>query len=298
MKICLNCRCLFDKDNWLCLSCGNKPIQQDGILIFSPELSEGNDGFDASYFDQLALVEAQSFWFCARNRLLTWALHKYFPSIRNFFEIGCGTGFVLSAIGKEFPDLDLYGGEIFSKGLSFIHKHVPRANLMQIDARRIPFRNEFDVIGAFDVLEHIKEDEIVLQQMYQALKPKGGIILTVPQHPFLWSQVDEYSYHVRRYNAQKLKFKIESSGFEVIRMTSFVSLLLPIVMLSRLRWKKSRKKYDSMSEYKIGTVLNVVLEKVLDFENFMIKRGVRFPLGSSLLLVASKNENVYEKNIF
>ena len=65
-----------------------------------------------------------------------------------------------------------------------------------MDARRIPFEDEFDVIGAFDVLEHIKEDEQVLVQMHRAVKSGGGIMLTVPQHMFLWSEQDVQAHHV------------------------------------------------------------------------------------------------------
>ena len=39
-------------------------------------------------------------------------------------------------------------------------------------------------IGAFDVLEHIQEDTAVLPQLFQATRPGGGIMLTVPQHPY------------------------------------------------------------------------------------------------------------------
>lgn len=66
-----------------------------------------------------------------------------------------------------------------------------------MDARRIPFEGEFDVIGAFDVLEHIEEDERVLGQLNAALRSGGGIIATVPQHQWLWSEMDTVSGHRR-----------------------------------------------------------------------------------------------------
>src|SRR4030095_1631809 len=110
-------------------------------------------------------------------------------------------------------------------------------------ARRIPFRGEFDVIGAFDVLEHIKEDEEVLAQMYQATRPRGGVLLTVPQHSFLWSEVDDYSRHVRRYSASELKAKVKRAGFETLRTTSFVSLLLPVMFISRLRQRSAHQGF-------------------------------------------------------
>ena len=86
---------------------------------------------------------------------------------------------------------------------------------------------EFDAIGAFDVLEHIVDDEMVLRETNKALKSGGGLLLTVPQHQFLWSAADESARHVRRYSSRDLREKVERAGFKVIRMTSFVSFCYP-----------------------------------------------------------------------
>jgi SAM-dependent methyltransferase len=79
----------------------------------------------------------------------------------------------------------------------FAAERVPGVELFQMDARRFPFLEEFDLIGAFDMLEHVKEDEEVLSQMYQATRKGGGILLTVPHHPFLWSASDYLARHER-----------------------------------------------------------------------------------------------------
>jgi len=125
-------------------------------------------GFRPEYFADLAVLEAHNFWFRARNRLVIWALRKYFAGARSLLEIGCGTGFVLSGIAAEFPALKLSGSEIHSSGLRFAAQRVPNSSFFQMDARHIPFSEEFDVIGAFDVLEHVEEDEDVLAGMYRA----------------------------------------------------------------------------------------------------------------------------------
>ena len=112
-----------------------------------------------------------------------------------------------------------------------------------MDARRIPFRDEFDVIGAFDVIEHIEEDVAVIDEVGRALRPGGGFVMTVPQHPALWSPQDEHAHHVRRYTAAGLRRKVEAAGFEVVRMTSFVRLLLP--SCSRRGMRLRRRAADS-----------------------------------------------------
>jgi len=51
--------------------------------------------------------------------MIVWILKLYFPDAQNFFEIGCGTGFVPSGIQKAFPSLALYGCDIFTEGLDY-----------------------------------------------------------------------------------------------------------------------------------------------------------------------------------
>jgi len=124
--------------------------------------------------------------------------------------------------------------------------------------------------------------------MYQATRQCGGIIITVPHHPFLWSQTDEYARHVRRYRTRELRNKVEKAGFSVLRITSFVSLLLPLLVISRFR-RFSAEELDPTSGLRIGRVMNSTLEKILDGEQAMIRAGLSLPVGGSLLLIARRN---------
>lgn len=288
MKVCLTCGRSFRAVDWNCPNCGQSPELHQGYLAFAPNLAENTAGFKKTFFEQLAGLEKGNFWFESRNRLLTWAIGRYFPGADNFLEIGCGTGFALSGIRREFPGLVLYGSEVLTSGLAFAEARVPSATLFQMDARRIPFENEFDVIGAFDVLEHIVEDEVVLSQLHRATNPGGGIMLTVPQHRFLWSVVDEYSHHQRRYTRDELVEKAKGAGFEIIRATSFVSIPLPLMLLSRLAWRRLQDDFDPLAEFKIVNILNVLLRKTMDFERTIIRNGFSFSAGGSLLVIARR----------
>ena len=289
MRLCISCAKAFDNASPQCPFCLFEPKRVNGHVAFAPELAAESKGFEAHYFGPLAELEAGNFWFRSRNRLLIWALQRYFPEARNFLEIGCGTGFVLSGIRKALPELELCGSEVFSEGLSFAAERLPGIELFQMDARRIPFREEFDVVGAFDVLEHVEEDEEVLSQMYQATRRRGGILVTVPHHAFLWSQADDYARHVRRYETQELKDKVKRAGFDNVRVTSFVSLLLPLLIISRFKQRLTREDFDPMSEFRIGPLVNATLEKILDAELALIRSGLSLPCGGSLLLVARRN---------
>lgn len=264
------------------------PASKDGILSFAPESDETAFEFDPELYPGLATLEKGHFWFENRNLLVIWALQYYFPRAKNLIEIGCGTGFVLSGIHRKFPALKLFGVDIYSEALPFVKSRLPKVTLFQMDARHIPFKEEFDVAGAFDVLEHVAEDELVLSQMYSSVRPGGGIILTVPQHKFLWGKADTAAYHKRRYEKQELAKKVGLAGFQVLRVAGFVSLLFPVMLMSRFQMRYKKKQYDPLAELKIKPFPNQLLKSISGIERFMIERGISFPFGGSLLVVAKK----------
>ncbi len=285
MKICLACSQRHQHADWSCPACGWTPCRRLGFFSFAPNITAKEAGFKPELFKQLVAIEKGHFWFRSRNRLLIWAIQTYFPHARNLLEIGCGTGYVLLGLRAVFPCLVLTGVDIYCEGLEFA-KRVPETTLFQMDARQIPFENEFDVIGAFDILEHIEEDDVVLEQMYQATNPGGGILVTVPQHRFLWSAFDMLSDHKRRYVKKELVKKIERSGFHVVHITSFVSFLLPLMLLVRLL--ERRKASDIMTEFRIHPFLNTCLEQILRLEHMLIRSRISLPAGGSLLVIARK----------
>ena len=79
---------------------------------------------------------------------------------------------------------------------------------------------------------------------------------------------------------------VTQSGLTVEYVTSFVSLLVPVMWLDRLR--ASRANFDSMDEFRIPNWLNKLLEMIMSFELGLMKFGIRLPLGGSLLLLARK----------
>ena len=290
MKVCPVCGSPRVDAAWRCAECGNAPVEIDGFRAFAPGLAADSPGFQAHYFGELAGLEGGSFWFRARNRLITWALSTYVPDLRSMLEIGCGTGFVLSGIRAAFPSAELSGSEIFTTGLRYAAARVPTAHLYQMDARNIPFRDHFDAVGAFDVLEHIDDDVVVMESVARALRPGGTFVVTVPQHPALWSDQDEAAHHVRRYTASVLRRRLEAAGFELVRATSFVSLLLPLMVAARRfrRRRTTEPPLDAMDELRQPRGLDIALEPVMRLEGALIRIGVSFPAGGSLLIVARK----------
>jgi SAM-dependent methyltransferase len=267
---------------------GEAPATIDGFPCFAPALAEGGAGYDAAHYGVLADLEADNFWFRARNQLIVAALRKHAPHLREFLEIGCGTGFVLRGIREAFPDAALTGSEVFVEGLRRAAPRLPGVRLVQMDAREIPATAAFDAVGAFDVVEHIDDDTRVLGEIHRALKPGGRMVLTVPQHAWLWSAQDEVAHHVRRYTRRELVDKVRAAGFEVAQVASFVSLLLPLLMLSRLRRPDPAALMDPFREFRMPRWMNRLLFLCMQVDLGAIRIGLSLPVGGSLLLVARK----------
>ncbi|HEV2776135.1 MAG TPA: class I SAM-dependent methyltransferase [Solirubrobacteraceae bacterium] len=290
MKICLRCEQRFEARDWTCPACGHEPERKDGLLLFAPALDSQVEDFDARWFPELAAREAASFWFRSRNRLIVWALERHFPSARNLLEVGCGTGFVVAGIAQALASLSLEAGDPQTSGLAFARDRVPGARLYQFDARSLPFDREFDVVGAFDVIEHLDEDERVLAQMWRAVRPGGGALITVPQHGWLWSAEDDAGGHKRRYSRRELVAKVQRAGFSVERVTSFVSVLLPLMAAARLRARVGmRHDPDANMELSLPRPLDRLLETAMTAERALVRRDVSLPAGGSLLLVARRH---------
>src|SRR5262249_46057186 len=163
--------------------------RRPGAGDLSAEMANDAGGYDAKIFEELARLEDRSFWFRSRNRLLVELTRRVSRPGDRFLEIGCGTGYVLQALATECG-LAVTGSELFAEGLTFARRRLPNADFEVLDAREMPFAEEFDLAGAFDVLEHIDDDAGVLRGLHRALRPGGHLLVTVPQHTWLWSNAD------------------------------------------------------------------------------------------------------------
>jgi SAM-dependent methyltransferase len=288
MKRCLKCDTLFEGEPWTCVACGYIPEKINGYLSFAPDLT-GISAFDVHSFKDLGETLDNSFWFPPRNRLITWAFKKYFSNVKEYLEIGCGTGYVLKGISDCNPGMNITGTDIFSEALPTAEERLAgKANFIQTNALHLPFRDEFDVIGAFDVIEHIEEDVMAMHELYKALKPGGSVLITVPRHMFLWSDVDTTAHHKRRYGSAEFRRKVEEAGFSITRLFSFGMLTLPIQYLSRKLLLKKSEKHSDVLELNMSPITSFILEKLMDIDQIPIKLGINYPFAGSLVVVAKK----------
>ncbi|MDP3716211.1 MAG: methyltransferase domain-containing protein [Acidobacteriota bacterium] len=244
-------------------------------------------------FDVTADVEARSFWCRTRNRVLTQLFRRFTDSSRplDVLEIGCGIGGVIGAL-RQLPHLRLTGSEIYIQGLKYARSKMPDVDFIQLDATSIPFHAGFDVVGAFDVLEHIEQDELVMRQVHAALRPDGLFVVTVPQYQWMWSTLDEIVNHKRRYARRQLTERLHRAGFEVIYATSFVTTLFPFMVMSRLLDRGEARAADTTTEFAervtLPRPLNILFDWIMRIDEWVLRAGPTLPFGGSLLVVARR----------
>lgn len=284
---------LFPK-GWRCDACEWSPASKDAVTLLAPGLADTRNGMDPTAFSALETIEEGHFWFEPRNRLITYFAQRFFPAARSYLEVGCGTGFVLRKMAALRDWRRLVGSELHPSGLRIAQQRVTKGGeWLQMDARSIPMREEFELLGCYDVLEHIAEDDAVLREAYAALRPGGGIILTVPQHPALWSAMDERAYHVRRYKRGELEKKLAAQGFSVLLSTSYTCILLPLMIASRMIQKI--RTHDTGAtraievEARPPVAVNAILRSMLDLEVRLTMAGLRWPAGGSRVVVARRD---------
>ena len=249
--------------------------------------AQGELPHDAAYLDaEIRTAEARHFWFIGRLQLVLWMLRRYFPKAQTLLDVGCGTGYVLGGIHGSCPSIILTGCDVRLTTLFEARRQMPDIQFFVADAFAVPYESEFDVVVALDVLEHIDDDRAALRALRNVVKPGGGLILTVPQHPWLWSEVDEFSCHRRRYGRFDLESKMTGAGLEILRRTSLFALTLPLVLGSR--FFRRGERYDPAAELRLPTVVNTGLATLVSLERLLIRMGGSVPFGSSLTVVGRR----------
>lgn len=268
-------------------------VMIDGIKCFSPEVASSYVDYPDNGFDLTDKNAENSFWVGSRNRLFKRIVQQHLlPTGRTtFLEIGCGTGDFIQQIAHT-ENLEITGSEVYLKGLAYAKKNLPNLDFVQFDVTQGKIGKQFDIITAFDVIEHIDNDNAALANINQMLNKNGVLILSVPQHMFLWSRLDEIVKHKRRYSKRELLTRLKENGFEISFATSFVFVLFPLMMLSRLfdkgRDKSQSDKYALEKRVRFPRILNAILNVFMRVDEGLIKLGISLPFGGTLVVVARK----------
>ena len=220
---------------------------------------------------KLAALEDTHWWYRERRHLLARALDGLRPG--DALDIGAAGGGntrVLRERGWRPVALE-YGPE----GAEVAHERGLLT--LRADATRLPIDDAaLDLVVAFDILEHIEDDELAVREVARILRPEGTFLVAVPADPRLWSAHDVAVDHVRRYTRETLSSVLHRGGFEVVDMTSWNVLLRPVVALRR-------KKASGSDLDDLHPVVNSGLRAIITAERYLPVK--RLP-GVSLLVTA------------
>ena len=241
---------------------------------------------DRQVYVRMAELEDRHWWFAARRRILTEVLARLvaLPAAPRLLEAGCGTGGNLAMLSR-FGEVAAFEPDAEARRMA-----QEKSGFEVRDGRLpgdIPFEpGGFDLVAAFDVLEHVGDDLASLRALHAQLRPGGSALITVPAFEFLWSRHDERHHHKRRYAKDTLVGRAAAAGFTPVVATCFNSLLFPLIAGVRLG-KRILGLDEVEDEVMPPHPINRILYAVFASERHLVGR-VPLPLGVSLLMIARK----------
>ena len=238
-------------------------------------------------YSRMAAIEDRHWWFVARRRILDQVLRRCvtLPERAEILEAGCGTGGnlpLLARFGRVHalePDAEARAFARAKGGFDIREGRLPAG---------LPYDPEsFDLVAAFDVIEHVEDDRGSLEALAGLLRRDGWLLITVPAFPFLWSRHDVEHHHKRRYRRDEMLRRVTAAGLEPVRATYFNALLFPLIAAVRLLRKALGVEDGADDERVPAGPVNRLLETVFGWERHLVGR-VPLPLGVSLLVLARK----------
>lgn len=131
-------------------------------------------------------------------------------------EIGAGIGNFTNLLAKKGEVTAIDVSSEYIKELKNLHGEIAEIGFGDIEEGKYFFNNkEFDSAVCLNVLEHIKNDNKALKNIYNLLKPGGRFVLLVPAHSFAYGELDKNLGHERRYTIKGAKKKLKSAGFKI-----------------------------------------------------------------------------------
>lgn len=239
---------------------------------------------DANYYREMAELQTDHWWYEGRRNILSSIIKDLnLPENAQILEAGCGPGANLDML-KSYGEVSAFEPEDFAAA------HASEISGLDVKTGLLPdpfpFDGPFDLIGAFDVIEHIDDDVGALMALNSRLKDDGTAIFTVPAHQWLWSKHDDINHHKRRYNRSEFKKTLEKGGFRVEKISYYNMWLFPAAVSVRYL-KKWGGKDDESDVQMPAPFVNKALCTMFSSEKHILKM-MNQPFGLSIIAVCKK----------
>lgn len=244
---------------------------------------------DLLEYEKMYQLEESNWWYTGRRNLIIKAIGKFLNGSGDkqlqILDAGCGTGInlrYLKAYGKA------YGLDISKEALKFssIRGSSP---LICGSLDKLPLNSEqFDLVVALDVIEHIQDDLSAIRELNRVLRPGGCLIVTVPAFQFLWSNHDLAVHHKRRYTRSELCDILQRGGFSIKRATYWnFFLFLPVAVMRMFKRSTLCKQENKTDLVELPAPINQIMHGLLQIENSILDR-LDLPFGISVICVCRK----------
>jgi SAM-dependent methyltransferase len=236
---------------------------------------------EKSAYLQMADTEQDHWWFCGRRAILQRLIAQHLAGKppQHILEIGAGTGGNLAMLSRfgslSATEMDDEARAIACSRTSIVVQPGSLPNALP------SFPQKFNLICLFDVLEHVDDDVGSLRAIRELLAPDGVLLLTVPAHPWLWSQHDKQLHHKRRYTSASLRAHAASAGMRIQRFSYFNTFLFPLAAAARIIDRIRGGEAASGAEMPSAFV-NKILKIIFASEAAALAR-FNLPVGVSIL---------------
>jgi len=200
-------------------------------------------------------------FYFTRKRLIMQIIEEIDYLNLNVLDIGCGVGDLLSTLLTR--GLQCYGIDLSIFALRVARSRVKNADLIQADARFLPFRfNSFGVVLCSEVFEHIRREDQAVEEIHRVLAGNGVTIVTVPQGEQHWTEEDRKEGHLRRYSKMYLTRMFESTGFEIEDLICWgfptAVILRKLVYTPIFEWRLHKRMSKNLLIGSTGLLLHII----------------------------------------
>lgn len=204
-----------------------------------------------------------------RKEIVCSMINRLKPNIR-FLDIGCASGdFGISLAKKGHSGVLIDFSEDASLMVNLDLKKHKDLNLvfLKVDFNEFEIDEKFDLITMFETLEHIEDENKVLQKVYNLLNDQSTFIFSVPARKKLWGDSDEFVGHLRRYEKKEIADLLSTNKFELVKIISYGYPFLNIIRIIR----------DKVAKVKMEQLKNTVNKKELTKQSGLNSTSIKFP---------------------